>query len=153
MRNETLFGSEDDLVMNEEVGSWSEEKYAQFRNYAQIFTRGMSKRWDSLTYLDLYSGSGLSRVKGTNQILLGSPLIALSIDVPFNRYVFCEKDASKLDALRARVTRDFPNANVQFVLGDCDNPSFQLGNYIAPRALTFCFVDPYSIDIRSLLSD
>lgn len=47
MKNETLFGADDSLTMNDDVGSWSEEKYAQFRNYTQILTSGMSNRWDS----------------------------------------------------------------------------------------------------------
>lgn len=148
MKNETLRGEEDGLVKNEDVGTWTAEKYRQFQLYAQQFTSSMNGKWKSLAYLDLYAGSGLSQVSGTNEILLGSPLIALSLDVQFNTYVFCEKDPAKLDALEQRVKKHFPNANVQFVSGDCDDPRFQLGNAIPPGALTLCFVDPYSLDIR-----
>ena len=31
MKNETLFAADNSLTMNDDVGSWSEEKYAQFR--------------------------------------------------------------------------------------------------------------------------
>src|SRR6185312_12206221 len=80
--------------------------------------------------------------------LLGSPLIALSLDVPFDRYVFCEKDSERLSALTQRVKKNFPGVNAQFIGGDCDDPAFQLGNVIPQRSLTLCFVDPYKLDIK-----
>jgi len=148
MKNKTLRGEEDGLTMNEDVGTWTSEKYRQFQLYAHLFTKGMKGKWGSLVYLDLYAGAGLSRVSGTNEILLGSPLIALSLDVPFHRYVFCEKDPEKLSALQQRVEKDFPNSNAQFIGGDCDDPTFQLGNVIPQGSLTLCFVDPYKLDIK-----
>src|ERR1035437_1117031 len=149
VKNETLFGEQDGLEMNEEgVGSWTAEKYRQFQLYAHQFTQGMKGKWGSLAYLDLYAGSGQSRVPGTNEILLGSPLIALSLDVQFNQYVFCEMDQAKLSALKQRVKQRFPSANVEYANGDCDDPSFHLGEKIPKGALTLCFVDPYRLDIQ-----
>jgi three-Cys-motif partner protein len=148
MENETLYGTEDGLAMNEDVGSWTAEKYRQLQLYAHQFTQGMKGKWKSLAYLDLYAGSGQSRVTGTNEILLGSPLIALSLDVKFDLCVFCERDPMKLAALEQRATRSFPRAKVQFISGDCDDPIFQLGTTIPRGALTLCFVDPYKLDIR-----
>jgi hypothetical protein len=75
MKNETLVGEEDELVMNEDVGSWSDFKYRLVQLYCQLFTAGMKGKWGSLVYVDPYSGSGQSRVIGTGEILLGSPLI------------------------------------------------------------------------------
>lgn len=148
MKNETLAGEDDGLVMNEDVGSWTAEKYRQLQLYAHQFTKGMKGKWKSLAYLDLYAGSGQSRVAKTSEILLGSPLIALSLDNKFDDYIFCEKDESKLSALRQRVRQHFPNAPVKYVLGDCDDPAFQLGDTLPGGALTLCFVDPYRLDIQ-----
>jgi three-Cys-motif partner protein len=148
MKNETMMGIEDGLVMNEDVGSWTAEKYRQFQLYAHQFTRGMKGKWGSLVYLDLYSGAGQSRLKTTKDILLGSPLIALSLDVKFDHHFFCEKNPEKLAALQQRVLARFPSADVKFVAGDCDDPTFGLSDSIPKGALTLCFVDPYGIDIR-----
>jgi hypothetical protein len=41
MRNETLYGIEDGLLMNEEVGAWSPDKYKLLQLYAHLFTSGM----------------------------------------------------------------------------------------------------------------
>lgn len=159
VKNETLLGEEDGLVMNEEgVGPWTPDKYRQIQLYAHIFTKGMKqKKWSSLVYLDLYAGSGQSRLE-TGEILLGSPLIALSLDVQFDQYVFCEKNQEKLAALQNRVNKRFASANVRFIQGDCDDPTFKIDKAIPNRALTLCLVDPYSIDIhfdtiRSLAND
>jgi len=65
VKNETLFGEQDGLEMNDEgVGSWTAEKYRQFQLYAHQFTQGMKGKWKSLAYLDLYAGS----VKAAYQI-------------------------------------------------------------------------------------
>jgi three-Cys-motif partner protein len=148
MRNETLYGTEDGLLMNEEVGAWSPDKYKLLQLYAYLFTNGMRGKWSSLTYVDMYSGAGLSRVKGTNQVLLGSPLIALSLDYKFSRYIFCEADPGRLLALKDRVARQFPGAAVTFIEGDCNDPSCQIANEIPKGSLTLCFVDPYDLGIQ-----
>lgn len=120
MENETLLGADDSLAMNVDVGSWTADKSALIRLYSQLFSSGMKNKWPKRTYIDLYAGAGLSRIKGTGKILLGSPLIALSVDVAFEKYVFCEENSAKLGALEARVKRDFPLANAAFILGDCN---------------------------------
>lgn len=148
MENKTLYGVDDGMVMND-VGPWSPEKYGLTRLYCQFFTKGMKgKKWSALVYLDLYAGAGLSRICGTNEILLGSPLIALSVDVQFDQYVFCEQDAEKMNALQSRVNSMFPDAKVRFVTGDCNSPSFDIGTAIPKGALTLCFVDPYDLGIQ-----
>ena len=38
---------------------WSEQKYKLVGGYCDIFTRAMRKEWDTLVYVDLYSGSRL----------------------------------------------------------------------------------------------
>jgi hypothetical protein len=93
MRNETLYGTEDGLLMNEEVGAWPPDKYKLLQLYAHLFTNGMRGKWSSLTYVDTYSGDGLSCVKGTNQVLLGLPSIALSLD---DRISICNRRARML---------------------------------------------------------
>lgn len=39
MKNETLMGVEDGLAMNEDVGSWTAEKYRQLQLYAPVYKR------------------------------------------------------------------------------------------------------------------
>jgi three-Cys-motif partner protein len=149
MKNETLYGIEDGLFMNQQgVGSWSADKYALVRLYAHLFTSGMKGKWPNLVYVDMYSGAGQSRIDGSGDILLGSPLIALSIDIPFDRYIFCDMNSSALEALQARVSSRFPNANATYLLGDCNTMWPQVLSLIPSGALCLCFVDPYDLGIH-----
>jgi len=72
-----IIEAQDDGLPAPEVGSWALQKYKLFGHYCQIFTRSMHAQWPNLIYLDLFAGSGYSRIRNTNQIIYGSPLISL----------------------------------------------------------------------------
>ncbi len=144
---------EDDGLPCSDVGAWAEDKYTLLALYDKLFSTGMKKKWNTRVYLDLYSGPGLARVRGTNRILVGSPLLALGVPDPFDKYIFCESDPGRLSALQQRVRRLFPGANVNFVLGDCNEKIDEICANIPPYSrehgvLSFCFVDPYGISIN-----
>ena len=80
----------------------------------------MKNRWDQRVYLDLYAGAGHSRVQGTNKFLKASPLIALTVPYPFDKYIFCEESPDLMRALRLRVKRVAPSEDVDYVEGNCD---------------------------------
>jgi three-Cys-motif partner protein len=134
-----------------EIGPWSEEKHNLVRSYAQIFATSMKRKWKCRVYIDLFASAGRAKIKGSERIVDGSPLIALGIDNPFDRYIFCEVDETSISALGQRVLEDYSDRDVQFVHGDA--------NFCVPKILSlipqhtrdfnvlaFCFVDPYSID-------
>ena len=140
----------DDRLITVKIGNWGEDKYKLLHLYAQIFSVSMKGKWDCRVYIDLFAGSGRSRIKGTNRIVAGSPLVALSVDPPFDRYVFCEKDRDMLNALEKRVARDYPAAKAQFLLGDANEVAMEILNKIPQhkkdfRVLSFCFVDPFNL--------
>jgi hypothetical protein len=47
-------------------------------------------------------------------------LRALTLDDPFDEYVFCGENPENLKALKARVKRHAPGASVAYVEGDCN---------------------------------
>lgn len=141
----------DDQLLTPEVGSWGEEKYLLIGNYAQMFAKGMKAKWDTRVYIDLFAGTGRAKLKGTNEIIAGSPLLALGVDVPFDRYVFCEEAPDKMEVLQKRVTALGATSAVRFVAGNVND---RIGEILAaiPKpskentVLSFCFVDPYKLD-------
>src|SRR5579863_7002941 len=147
MQNETLLGEPDEFY-TPEVKAHTEDKYDLVRYYCDLISKGMQYKWKGLTYVDLYAGSGKCRIKGTNKVLLGSSLIALSVQVPFDRYVFCESDPVRLAALSERVNRSYSGRNVSFVEGDCNEQIEQIQNLVPKDNLVLCFVDPYNCNIR-----
>ena len=113
----------------------------------------MRKKWDKLVYIDLFSGSGYAKIQETNQILKASPLIALSIPVPFDIYLFAEEEPKYLNALKERVDRVNLKSEVYYFEGDCNVNIDLIKNSIPKHSynqnvLAFCFADPYEMNIQ-----
>jgi three-Cys-motif partner protein len=105
----------------------------------------MKNKWTRV-YVDLYAGSGLCRIKGRDQVLLGSPLIALSVDAPFDRYIFCESDPERFSALKSRVEKNYAKHNVHLVAGKFEEHINDICSKIPGKSLVLCFVDPFDCD-------
>jgi len=147
MKNETLIGKPDDLL-TPEVGSYTEDKYDLVRLYDHLFSSGMKGRWaEKRTYIDLYAGPGKCKIKGSSKVLLGSPLISLSVPAPFDRYIFCEEDTERADSLRIRLL-DYPGHLINLIEGDCDSKVEDICALIPKDNLVLCFVDPYDIGVN-----
>src|SRR5262249_27865413 len=140
----------DDGLVTEEIGDWGQEKYRLLNLYARLFSASMKNKWDCRVYIDLFSGSGRSRIKGTNIIVQGSPLLAIGVDPSFDKYILCEKNPEKLAALKIRVSRDYPKASVDFQPGDANQFTGEILAKIPQhtkdfKVLNLCFVDPYNL--------
>lgn len=135
------------------VRAWSLEKYKLAGSYCDIFTSGMKDRWNQLVYIDLFAGAGHSKIIESGKTYLSSALIAMSIPNPFSKYILCEENTERYEALKARVHKDYSRLNVTLINGDSNKiidqvlksiPPFKKGNTLLP----FCFVDPYSLNLH-----
>jgi three-Cys-motif partner protein len=149
---EKLRADEDGLVCPE-VGRWAETKYRLVSLYDELFSTGMKNKWGKRIYIDLYAGAGYSRIQETSTVLKGSPILALTVQNPFDKYIFCEENPELMAALQARVKRNAPNADVDYVAGNCNAeiervcaliPTPSPGNSV----LSLCFVDPFNFGIK-----
>ena len=136
-----------------DVGKWAEEKHGLVSLYAKLFSTAMKDKWDERVYIELYSGSGYSKVRDTSRTIAGSPIQALTLEHPFDKYIFCEKKSRELDDLKVRVEKTAPSAKVAYMLGDCNQRVGDILAEIPPhspdhRVLSLCFVDPYDIGIK-----
>lgn len=143
----------DDRLVTPEVGSWAEDKYRLLALYDELFSSGMKQKWDTRVYIDLYSGAGHSHIRGTKKFLKGSPLIALTVPNPFDKYIFCEESVDCLAALKARVERNPQKAIVEYVGGSCDAKIDEIIGHIprgssSNRVLSLCVVDPFDFGIK-----
>lgn len=142
-----------DTFYTPEVRQWSLEKYKLVGSYCDIFTSGMQYKWNQLVYIDLFAGAGYAKIKETGKIYRNSALLAMSVPVPFTKYILCEQDEARFAALEARVKRDFSHLNCELIKGDSNQnvkkvisaiPKFSKGNTLLP----FSFVDPYSLNLN-----
>lgn len=143
---------EDGLIVPE-VGAWAEDKHRLVSLYSSLFSSGMKDKWDNRVYMELYAGAGYARIRGSAKLIAGSPLRAVLTKDPFDKYVFCEEVSDKLAALKKRVSRLAPAADVGYVEGICDLhtddilaaiPHGSRGNTV----LTLCFADPFDIGLK-----
>jgi three-Cys-motif partner protein len=155
MDNEELEWQDDGLQMWE-TGPWAEKKYRVLYNYMQMFSSGMKKLWDKRVYVDLYAGCGCVKVEGSGKVLKGSPLLALSVSHPFDKYIFCEKGDDKnpwqINTLKSRIGKLSIGKDVEIVEGDCNENIDEIISKIpkkhGQKVLTFCFVDPFSLNLH-----
>lgn len=110
--------------------------------------RAMNRKWFDVAYLELYCGPGYLYDESTGEEVPGSPLQALGIKAPFDRYVFSDYSDICVDALQARIARlrtespGLPATNV--LSGDANDPEHleRVCSLISPRALVIAYLDP-----------
>ena len=144
---------DDDKLPSPEVGPWAEAKHNVVSYYARLFSTGMKKKWDQRVYIELYAGAGYSKIRDKSKIIMGSPLRALSLPDPFDKYIFCEEDPELIKALEVRAMRIAPEADIVCVPGDCNERTPEILKAIPVgskenRVLSLCFVDPCDIGIK-----
>jgi three-Cys-motif partner protein len=143
----------DDGRICPEVGSWTEEKHRLVSMYTTLFSSGMKDKWGKRVYVELYAGAGYSRIRGSSKLIVGSPLLALRVKHPFDKYIFCEENAENLEALKFRVEQVAPTADVAYVPGDCNKVVEEILSRIpagssTDTVLSLCFADPFDIGLK-----
>jgi three-Cys-motif partner protein len=153
MASDEVMQAPDDGLVCPEVGGWTEEKHRLISLYATLFSSAMKEKWDNRIYVELYAGAGCSRLRGTSKLIVGSPILALTVKDPFDKYIFCEEDPEKLHALKIRVQRTAPTAKAVYVLGDCNKVADEILAEIpagssTDTVLSLCFADPFDIGLK-----
>jgi len=143
----------DDGLAAPEVGAWAEDKHRLVSLYSTLFSSGMKDKWSKRIYIELYAGAGFSKIRGSSRLIPGSPLLALRLKDPFDKYVFCEEDTKNCEALQLRTKRLAPNADVAYVRGDCNKQTRDLlaeipRGSINDTVLSLCFADPFDISLK-----
>lgn len=136
-----------DSLELDSIGSWSVRKNDMVAYYAEVYSRITSSAKANFTryYIDGFANRGLSRVRDSKEVVQGSALRLLDLRVPFDRYIFVERDAERADDLRRNVGS---RANVEVITGDAN---VKLPAHVFPRIAydryerALCFLDPYNM--------
>jgi three-Cys-motif partner protein len=140
----------DESLEFDEIGCWSEIKLEILRKYAPAYTTILSRQSSikGYHYIDGFAGYGIHKSKTRDELIEGSPLIALQVKPKFTAYHFVDLDNKKVDFLR-QLSSDYSNARVYE--GDCNKilleqvfPLVRHERY--QRAL--CLLDPYGLHLR-----
>lgn len=131
----------------DEIGPWSEVKLDILRKYAGPYSKILKSYGFHHGYIDAFSGPGFHIRKEDKQGVLGSPLVALSVEPPFDEYHFIDLDGEKIQFLRDRVGA---RGDVSFYTGDSNRILLQsiLPHFsYEKRTRAFCLLDPYKLTL------
>lgn len=135
-------------------GEWTIRKLFFVCQYLEQVTRGIKGNRNfpgGITYVDLFCGTGVSVVPGSDgrpRRYPGSPLIAASTPKPFDRLILCDKDPTALDAVQKRIRTKGFTGQVATQLGDVNTTASSVARLIPTTSLNVAFVDPYSLDVH-----
>lgn len=137
----------DDLILDT-IQPYAEQKHRLLTYYASLFAKSIRDKWDSIVYLDLYSGPGKAIIDGTSRIVNTSPLLVLELEDKFDKYLFCDEDNNNVNALKHRIAKEHPELNTHVIEGDINDKTNEVIKEMpTPRSdykvLGFCFLDPY----------
>jgi three-Cys-motif partner protein len=138
------------------VGPWALEKYHRLRRYIEISGIGVRRRWlgrqpksAGASYVDLFSGPGRVRIRGSDKRLDAGPLIAwkqsLASNSPFTACHIADANPVLADAARTRLAA--AGAPVTVDVGEARQTIARIEKKLNPYALHFAFLDPYSLRV------
>jgi three-Cys-motif partner protein len=143
-----------DGLIVDEVGEWAPKKHARVQQYIEIASATRAKyvpppSWRAgASYIELFSGSGRSLIRGTNRIIDGSPVVAYNAaeasGVPFTKIHLNDFDAAKSAAVEKRI-RTLGGSPVCYN----DTADVAVDKIVAavnPKGLHFAFLDPYNLE-------
>jgi hypothetical protein len=79
---------------------WIKEKTSVVAQYLQSYTKLHAGNVNELIFVDLFAGNGLYSLGARHELFAAPPLLALSLDLPITRYIFCASSQEQLIFLR-----------------------------------------------------
>lgn len=141
-------------------GEHTRRKLDVIAKYLSAYVTVMKKQRFRLFYVDGFAGSGGSQPKAdqldndpaffpVSDVIEGSPLRALSVEPPFDKYIFIEKSEKNAASLNEVCSR-FPGRSFDIWPGDANEKlrqfCYQLGKVKSDRAVVF--LDPFGLSVE-----
>jgi three-Cys-motif partner protein len=132
----------------DQIGYWSQIKLDIVRDYAKAYSTILSKQ-PRMThvYIDAFAGAGIHQLKGTGELVAGSPLNALNVEPRFKELHLIDLDGAKVSSLRSLVGE---RPDVFIYEEDCNKV---LLTKVFPRVgyadyrRGLCLLDPYGLTL------
>jgi three-Cys-motif partner protein len=137
--------------MPREVGPWTKEKLRILAQYLPVYLQATTRAVERI-YIDGFAGPGTNRIENTNEIVDGSPLIALGArsknGTVFDRLFFIECDGRTVSELREVLSSRDPTGRAKVIEGDVNVELPKLVSGLPKRSPTFVFLDTEGIEPR-----
>lgn len=132
-----------------EKRGWTALKLVCLMFYADVYTKIIPKHYDKMVYIDLLAGSGINRVKETGDLIIGSPIIAATMESPFDKLIFVENGVDRSEALECRLSSVLDRSVFNVCNKKCDEIIDEIidENLSVGRCHYLAFVDCEGLDI------
>ncbi|MBR1227248.1 three-Cys-motif partner protein TcmP [Bradyrhizobium sp. AUGA SZCCT0176] len=143
-----------DGLIVDEVGAWAAEKHDRLRKYIDAYRSVRAlylppKGTGGAGYIELFSGPGRSRLKGSNEFIDGSPIVAYKAAqqsrTRFSDLHFNDLDPDKSSALEKRIAA--LGGAGHFYSQAADAVVDKIVDALNPTGLHFAFLDPYKLEV------
>src|SRR6266508_512222 len=141
--------------LREIVGACVRDKHAILQNYVGIAS-AVRNKWVArgpagTTYIDLFSGPGRVRIKDTDDVLFGSPLLAWTYSqqrsAAFTNIYVADAHPSLVEDCRVRLEAEA--APVEFETGRAVDTVDRIIGRLNKYSYHFAFLDPFSLGALS----
>ncbi|NLH98947.1 MAG: three-Cys-motif partner protein TcmP [Chthonomonadales bacterium] len=148
-------------------GPWTEDKLEIVERYLEAYMtimRGNEKaRRFTTTYVDAFAGPGLRQIATSagepglfdgqddgeiTEFYRGSAYRAMSISLPFDRYVFVDSDRTALEELKQLIRERFSDLKATVHLGDANEVLPRWVKTLSPFDRAVVFLDPYAMQVE-----
>lgn len=137
----------------------TKNKLEALKRFIEMFLTATKKgEWRAWNYIDLQAGPGKVKIRQPNEIVLGSPLIALKAPRNFTNYWFVELEGENVRALKQRTNSSERKSNVRIICGDCNVVVDDIVKYITGvdedyregkwSSLNLAFLDPEGLELE-----
>jgi three-Cys-motif partner protein len=145
--NKELFlRAEDDGLPMRPSQEYARYKLKALELYIKITNDAMKSKWINRSFIDLQAGPGKNRI--SQQVVLGSPLLALTASNSANHFFFNELDETLVNALKARIGDDNRvtcfNRDANVVVDEICKAVRE----IKPTSLNIAFLDPEGLELK-----
>jgi three-Cys-motif partner protein len=151
--------NEADELPTRDSQDYAKDKLTILNGYMARFTTAMKdKPWRALNYVDLQAGPGKNVFDPSGEIMLGSPLLALTTRFAFDNLYFVEMGTAEYSALETRVSTSDRSERVELFHEDCNLAVETIvarirqidGEYVDGKwpCLNLAFLDPEGLEIE-----
>ena len=136
-----LVPGQEDGLPTRVAKSHSAEKATMVRRNLDTVGRALNRQWFDIHYLELFAGPGRLYDPWTGIEMPGSPLEALALPKPFQRYVLSDFSPDCVDALQQRIG---PRPDVSVLEGDANDREHleRVCSLLDSKALVLAYLDP-----------
>lgn len=136
-----------------EVGPWAEDKHARVRAYVDLAAKAVGKNFvgqgkGGFFYIDPFCGAGRARMKDTDRVIEGSPLVAAAAaraaGAPFTRMYIADIKQGYVEQCAARLRER--GEIVRTYVGPASGTSAEIARDLPPHGLHFAFLDPFNLE-------